>query len=91
MHSELIGLADLALDAGQLDAAALLLGAADAFDVRLGYAPFRERPTMKDHTQTAIRRQLDPAAFDRAWAQSHSLSLDEAIAEALAIAATLSA
>jgi hypothetical protein len=35
--------------------------------------------------------QLGEEAFTRAWEQGHTLPLDEAIAEALAIAAALSA
>jgi predicted ATPase/DNA-binding XRE family transcriptional regulator len=91
MDGELIGLADLALAAGRPAAAARLLGAADAFDRRLGYAPFRDLPALKAETLAAAKQRLDPAAFAQAWEEGSALPPDDALAEALALAAALAA
>jgi predicted ATPase/DNA-binding XRE family transcriptional regulator len=89
--NELIGLADLARRAGNLNAAALLLGAAGANEVRSGHALHRERPAIRDHTQATVKEHLGPTDYRRAWERGYALSPGDAIAEALAIAATLSA
>ena len=88
---ELIGLADLARQAGDFAAAALLLGATAANEAHFGYALFRERPGIRDLTQSIVRDHLGPAEFQRAWERGYALSPDAAVAAALAVAATLAA
>ncbi len=90
IEDELIGIADLAREAGNLQAAAVLLGTADAYEDRYGYAPFRETPPIRERAETALREQLGAEAFARAREEGRSLSHDDAIAEALAIADKLS-
>jgi hypothetical protein len=45
----------------------------------------RELFAQYDRRVPAVRAALDPAEFDRAWAEGQKLTIQEAIAEALAI------
>ncbi len=78
------GLAAVLAFTGQADAAARLLGAADALRESLGVelAP-AERET-HDETTAAVREGLGEERFSAAWRQGRELALDEAIAYALA-------
>jgi non-specific serine/threonine protein kinase len=89
-HNELIGLADLAAEAGHLNAAAVLLGASDAQQERSGYGLYRDHSTTRDRAKAVVWAELGAVAFKRAWEQGYALSLVDAIAEALAIASRLS-
>jgi predicted ATPase/transcriptional regulator with XRE-family HTH domain len=89
IQNALIGLADLAVEAARLTDAALLLGAADAFEDRLGYAPFVGGPAIRDRARATLRELLAPSDFADAWERGYALAPDEAVGEALAIAANL--
>jgi predicted ATPase/class 3 adenylate cyclase len=80
----LVGLAAVAAAMGRWARAARLLGAAQALSDAIGL-PF-EPPDRLDFDQsaTAARAALEAPTFAAAWAAGQALSLDEAIAEALA-------
>ena len=90
IQNEFIGLADIARETGDLDTAAFLLGAADAWRERFGYAPFREGPRITRDAEQTGREVLGEEAFARAWDRGRSLATDDVIAEALAVADRLS-
>lgn len=75
----LIGLAGVALRRSQARKAALLLGAAraltDSVSVRL------ETPDQLEYDEevTAVRAQLEEAAWEEAWAEGRAMSMEEAI------------
>ena len=80
----LVGLARVAEVQGQSKHAALLCGAAEALLAAIG----RELDPIDciEYTQNvaAVRAQLDEAAFAAAWAAGRALSVEQAIADALA-------
>ena len=81
----LAGMATAAAATGMADAAARLLGAAEAHGEALGYAfelPERERAA---RAACAAREVLGDTAFVAAWAAGRALSLDEAVDEAAAV------
>jgi predicted ATPase/class 3 adenylate cyclase len=69
---------------GRAEVAAQLLSAAASLHEERGAAPRIWLEPLNEGTLAIIRGQLDPAAFDEAWGQGRSLSLDEAVALALA-------
>ena len=75
----------LAVGRRQPGRAAQLLGAASMLRKRLG-APL---PPIEhagiDSTVTAVRAQLGEAAFDAAWTEGQAMTLEQAVAEALAV------
>src|SRR5215217_3459708 len=79
------GLAGVALALGQAERAARLLGAVGAAREALGMG----RITQKHHGERITadtRAALEGTDFDRAWSVGQALSLEDAVAEALAIA-----
>ena len=80
------GLARVALATGQAGPGARLLGAASALDEALGIVPAPDDRAKREQAGDAARAALGEAAFETAWAGGRALSLDEAIAEALAVA-----
>ncbi len=85
------GLAAVACGRGQAEQAARLCGAADALRGAIGAPlPQVERPIL-DHTIAAVRATMDTTspqgerAFTTAWATGQALTLEQAIAEALAV------
>jgi hypothetical protein len=79
------GLAGVALALGQAERAAGLLGAVGAVRESLGMG----RITQKHHGERITvdtRAALEDVDFERAWSVGQALSLEEAVAEALAIA-----
>jgi non-specific serine/threonine protein kinase len=79
------GLAGVALALGQAERAARLLGAVGAARESLGMG----RITQKHHGERITadtRAALEAADFERTWSAGQALSLEEAVAEALAIA-----
>jgi lantibiotic modifying enzyme len=79
------GLAGVALALGQAERAARLLGAVGAARESLGMG----RITQKHHGERITadtQATLEPVAFARAWSAGRAMSLQEAVAEALAIA-----
>jgi hypothetical protein len=79
--------ADYAAVGGQPDVAARLLGAAEAVRLRAGIAIDSFNVDEHQAFVARVREQLDEPAFNAAWAQGESFSLDEAIAEADAVLA----
>jgi len=81
------GLARVALATGQTTAAAHLFGVVGALDAAMGYTPPRELHAAIAAVTDATRAALGTAAFDAAWEEGGALSLEQAVAEALAVAA----
>ena len=81
------GLARVALAVGQTEAAARLFGVVGALDAAMGYAPPRDLQTAIAAAMDATRAAVGEAEFDAAWEEGGALSLDQAVAEALAVAA----
>jgi predicted ATPase len=79
----LVGLAGVARSQGQPERAARLLGAAEALSDTSGAYRGLAGGFIVEHTTTAVRAQLDEAAFAAAWAAGRAISLEAAIAEAL--------
>ena len=88
MNAEILGCledqASLARGRGEAEAAARLLGAAQAHRERLDLArPPRSQQRWRDEV-AATRGQLDAAAFDAAWSAGRQWELREAVKRALA-------
>jgi len=81
------GLARVALATGQTEAAARLFGVVGALDAAMGYAHPRELHAAIAAATDATRVALGAAAFDAAWKEGGALSLEQAVAEALAVTA----
>ena len=81
------GLARVALAAGQPEAAARLFGVVAALDAAMGYASSRELRAALTAATDATRAAVGAAAFDAAFDAGGALSLEQAVAEALAVAA----
>ena len=82
------GLAEVAAGRGRATEAVRLLGAAEAVLQATGSAPYRYVSDWLGHERAmAARASLGDAAFDAAWAAGRALPLEEAIAEAMAVAA----
>jgi predicted ATPase/class 3 adenylate cyclase len=80
----LAGLAEIAGERRQPERAARLLGAAEALREAIGH-PLP--PIMREEYDSAVaaaRTQMDEDAFAAAWSAGRALSLEQAIAEALA-------
>jgi non-specific serine/threonine protein kinase len=81
----IFGLLDLAAVFAAQDQpvrAVRLLGAAAALRDLLGTAMAAANRLDQERTVAIVRRQLDAAAFDRAWAAGRVLTLEQALAEA---------
>jgi len=87
MSSGFAGMARVALAAGQPEAAARLFGVLGALDAAMGYVASRELHAAIAADTEATRSVLGSAAFDAAWKEGGALSLDQAVAEALAVTA----
>jgi non-specific serine/threonine protein kinase len=81
------GLARVALAAGQAETAARLLGVVGALDTAMGYAPPRGLHAAIAAATDATRAAMRDAAFTTAWEAGGALSLEQAVAEALAVTA----
>jgi predicted ATPase/DNA-binding CsgD family transcriptional regulator len=79
--------ATLAAARGQAMPAVRLLGAAGALREAYGPPLSLAQQAAHDRTAAALQSALDPETFAAAWAAGRALPLDEAIAEALALAA----
>ena len=73
-------LAELAGDAGSLDEAARLFGAAEAFRQRVGMVRFKVWDAGYEASVAALRKAMGEQHFDGAWAEGAALSTKEAIA-----------
>jgi predicted ATPase/DNA-binding CsgD family transcriptional regulator len=79
------GIAGVAVATGDMGQAARLLGASDALLAEIGVPrPPGSRSTDYAHHATAARASLGEAAFTAAWEAGRALTLDTAVAEALA-------
>jgi non-specific serine/threonine protein kinase len=84
----LAGTATIAVSAGQMEAAARLLGAVAAHRERLGYTFEAADRARSERAGQIARDALGSAAFTAAEATGRALSLEEAVAEAVAFAPT---
>ena len=81
------GPASIALATGQVERAARLLGASAALHEEVGAVPPTDLPGGLGGVE-GVRAALGEPAFATAWAAGRKLSIEEAIAEALAVTAT---
>jgi excisionase family DNA binding protein len=79
------GLAAIAFLNGRPDQAARLYGAADAAHETIGVAMTREHRPHNERNLVRVRAALTADAFAAAWAAGQALTLEQAIAEALAV------
>ena len=81
----LIGLGGVAARGGDPERAARLFGAAEALGEAASVTPsFPPTQALYERDLETARSRLDPRAFDAAWAEGRRLTLNEAVAEALA-------
>jgi hypothetical protein len=87
----LAGLAGVAGAQGRSAQAARLFGAAEVLldTIKAFLEPFDR--AIYDRHVVAVRTSMDEAAFETAWAEGRVMPLDQAIAEALRVAAELNA
>jgi non-specific serine/threonine protein kinase len=85
----LIGLASVAGATGQVTRAARLFGAAEAVHDAVGHRPTPGEDPRRERVAAALRARLDEPAVADAWAEGRALSLDRAVGDALALAATV--
>jgi non-specific serine/threonine protein kinase len=83
----LLGPATVALEGGQAEHAARLLGASAALHEEIGAFPPAELPGDLGNGPERARAVLGEAAFEAAWVAGRAFSVEEAIADALAVAA----
>ena len=86
----LVGIADVALQAGQYQTAAWMLGAASAHFDRIGNSPYHDLTVRAERVTAACREQLGDDAWRQATAHGRVLTVNEAIAGATAFANELS-
>jgi predicted ATPase/class 3 adenylate cyclase/transcriptional regulator with XRE-family HTH domain len=79
----LAGIAGAALRLGHLERAARLFGAVAALLASLHAVLAPADKLVYDRDVDAVRTQLDDATFVKVWAAGHTMTLEEAIAEAL--------
>jgi non-specific serine/threonine protein kinase len=78
--------------AGRAEQAARLFGASAAHFERLGYGdPWPSERLGRERDEAPVRKALSPDAFAAAWAAGRALPLDQAIAEAFAVAEAVTA
>jgi predicted ATPase/class 3 adenylate cyclase len=83
----LAGMGGVAAARGRAAQGARLLGAADALLKAINaHLPPTDRAEIT-HNVAVARHQLDEEAFERAWSRGRAMSLEEAVADALAAAA----
>jgi hypothetical protein len=83
--SAMAGLAGLALARGQKERSAHLLGAIDTTRVSVGIRRISHWLQV-ERISSDTRATLEPSDFEQAWSAGRTVSLEEAITEALAIA-----
>lgn len=82
-------LAAVACARGQHGRASRLLGAADALREMLGYHPLAAEQADHDRCVSATRAGLGETAFAAAWAEGRTMTLEQAIEDALAAEAAV--
>jgi predicted ATPase/DNA-binding SARP family transcriptional activator len=80
----LTGLAGVYSEMGQTVRATRLFGAAEALRETIGLSQQSDERAIYDRSVAAVRAQLDAVAFAAAWAAGRALSVEQAIADALA-------
>jgi hypothetical protein len=82
--SSLVGLAGLAMHTGDARHAAYLLGAVESALQALDASMEAEVRHLHAQTLAAARAALGEEAFNAAWAEGEEMTLEEAVADALA-------
>jgi DNA-binding CsgD family transcriptional regulator/tetratricopeptide (TPR) repeat protein len=85
----LIGLAAIGATVGESTTAARLLGAADALGEKMRFVPNLESERYRTDALAQVRKHLGDDRFTSAWNAGRSLSLDDTVAEARAVATML--
>ena len=85
------GLAAVACTRGHYEHAARMLGAADVLREMLGYRPLADVESDHDRCVDTTRIGLGDAAFAAAWTDGRAMTLQQAIADALAARESLAA
>ena len=85
VHNPLATLAALAVRLGQPRRAARIAGATQAYGDLINLAPIPLAAEIVRPVPALARELLGGPEFDRAWAEGQAMSLDDAIAEALAV------
>ena len=80
----LAGLANIAVELGDLMLAARLLAATDAWLTRSGARLWPVDHTEYERTMTSVRAQLDETSFKAEWTAGRALGLEQMIEEAIA-------
>ena len=83
MLTSLEGLSWVAGSSGQLERAALLLGAGAALSEELGIVLFPYAQAHHDACEQAVRAGLGETRYRSCWEQGHSLGRDQTVAAAL--------
>ena len=83
MLTSLEGLAWVAGSSGQLERAALLLGAGAALSQELGIALFPYGEAQHDACEAAVRAGLDETSYVSCWERGHALGPEQVVAAAL--------
>ncbi|MEZ4564853.1 MAG: helix-turn-helix domain-containing protein [Thermomicrobiales bacterium] len=91
VYGALIGVAALAQESGLLAPAARLLGAEYAYVARFGYDGFGDVVPHREQLRQPLVEQLGTEHFQRQWEAGSTLSIDEAISEALALTEVMAA
>jgi hypothetical protein len=86
---DLFFMADVARRAGRLLDAARLFGAAERLRESIGHALFGNLAAMVEPSISATRSSLGAEQFSAAWERGHALRGEQAIADALGVAAAL--
>jgi hypothetical protein len=86
IYDDLVGLAAIARAAGRFDAAARLLGAEETIRDFAGYEGYGITPELREQTRQALVGHLGDTRLRQLWDQGRALSMEDGIAEALALA-----
>jgi len=84
--NDVVGIAGLAQERGHGVAAARLLAAEEASRSATGYGGFGDTPLIRERTRQRLGELLDAETLAQAWECGRALSLEEAVAESLALA-----
>jgi hypothetical protein len=80
------GLAGVAASRRQGERAARLFGAAEALSERMGVeVSWSAWRTLNERGLSAVRERIDAATLGEAWAEGRAMTLEEVVAEALAV------
>ena len=70
---------------GRLERAARLFGAVEALSEKMGVeVSWSAWRALNERDLTTTREKLSPEAFEKTWAEGRRMTLEEAVAEALA-------